>query len=153
MSQHDECRLHYNKITSKGASVLLTTLRESNSTILELALSGNEIDDECMEQLGEFIQSNQNLQVFYVGRKITDRGIETLSKCMAGNTMLKELYLGYNEGITNKSIPLLIKLIESTHLEELLVQNSSITQINDFIIPLVHNVFKYGSSTLKLPDM
>lgn len=132
---------------------MATKLKENNSSISELALSGNRIDDNCLVQLSEYVQSSKDLQVLYVGREISDDGVEMLCKNIKGNTVLKELYLGYNNKITDKSIPMLINLIESTYLERLLVQHSSITQYNIFVLPLVNNAMKCGSSSLELSDM
>lgn len=75
--------LYANQITSKGAIVLFDTLKICNSTLLNLNLSRNELDDDCIENLTNFLQDNMHLKTLSLSsNNITDKGIELLSACL-----------------------------------------------------------------------
>ncbi len=95
--------------------MLIATLRECNSVVSLLGLSYNEIDDECMEQLGEYVQDNQHLEILRLGdSKVTDKGFEILSEYLIGNTKLKEFGFYGNRRITYASFPYLIDITKKS---------------------------------------
>ena len=134
--------------------MLFDMLRTTNSSIKEMWLNNNrQINDECIKSLGEYIKYNKSIEVISLNsNKISDAGIEILAPYLDGNTTFKELDLNYNKGITDKSIPLLLKMIESSHIENMDIRGTSITQENiiDICISLAWNTFKYGSTKLDL---
>lgn len=82
---------------------------------MELTLQGNLIDDDCIIPMAEYIQSSNSLEILHLSNNfVGDKGIELLSKELAGNTSLKELNLHGNTKITNNSLPCLIELINKT---------------------------------------
>lgn len=115
----------------------------------EVDLGGNHIDDECMKALGEYIQSNTSIEVVSLDSNvISDKGIEILVPYLVGSKSLKKINVSSNKAITNDSIPLLMKIIESSHIESMMIYETSITSKNIFIIPTAHNVIKYGTDRL-----
>ena len=81
-----------NKISSKGASLLFNTLRKRKSIVETINLSSNELDDDCIESLGEFIQNSHTIKNINIsGNNITDKGIEILLPYLIGNIALKIL--------------------------------------------------------------
>ncbi len=84
--------------------------------------------------------------------KISDKSIEILAPYLDGNITFKRLDWSGDRRITDKSIPFLVKMIESSHIEDMDVDNTSITQENsiDVWISLACNTFKYGSTKLDL---
>lgn len=143
-----------NSITSKGASLLFDRLIESESTITSLSLSSNQIGDECMLNLGKYLQNNQHLEMLEIGsNKISDKGIELLSNYLIGNNKLKYFDLSENKGLTNKSVSCLVKLIGSSRIEDIHVNETSIDYKNSFICALAQNMIINGSKTLKLKRM
>lgn len=145
-------RLGENKLTSKGAILLFGTLRASDSKVQFLDLTNNiKIDDECMASFGEFIKSNKSItHVYFNYTGISDVGIETLIPYLDGNTALKDLYFHGVKGITDKSIPFLLKIIDSSFIQELIVYDTSVTVENSLIAPLAENRIKSGSSKMLL---
>ncbi len=109
--------------------MLFDTLRECNSVVSKLYLLNNEIDDECMKQLGEYVQDNEHLERLILGHnnKVTDKGIEMISEYLIGNTKLKKLYLNYNEGITDKSVPYLIEIAKKSCITEIDIRYTPIS--------------------------
>ncbi len=131
--------------------MLFDTLRECNSVVSELYLSHNKIDDECMKSLGEYIKYNKSIEEISLGgNKISDTGIKILAPHLDGNTTFKQLNLYGNKGITDKSIPFLLKMIESSHIENIDIRDTPITQMNLISVSLACNTFKYGSTKLDL---
>ena len=104
------------------------TLRECNSVVSWLNLSYNEIDDECMKQLGEYVQDNEHLEILDISNNnITDKGIEIISEYLIGNTIINDLYLHGNEGITDVSAPYLIEIAKKSCVTESNVWSASIS--------------------------
>lgn len=148
-----KCRLSFNKLTNDGVSLLLNALRENNSSISKIFLEKDNITDTCMPSLGEFIQDNPSVQEVFVGHnKISDSGIETLLPYMIGNTELRVIGFDACVLITDKSIPLLIKMIESSSLCLVITAATSITQENLLIAPLIHNVLSTGWDMLDISN-
>lgn len=122
-----------------------------NCKVTRIDLNHNQLDDGCMKSLGEFIQSNENMQEISINNnKITDQGVEILSSHLEGNTSLKMIDISFNEGITDKSISCLVKMIEKTRIIKLDIRRTSITQENLVQVPLVNNILKYGYDTMDL---
>jgi len=141
--------LERNKITSKGASLLFNTLKECKSSIEIINLYGNELNDDCMESLGEFIQNNQTIKGIDIGsNKITNKGIEVLLPYLIGNITIKKFDIYGNKGITDKSVPLLIEIIHKSHIEDIFIIGTSITNRNILVIPLAENILKNGSDKI-----
>lgn len=112
--------LQQNQITSKGASVLCDTLKTCHSVVTTLNISHNQINDDCIKSFAELIQDNESLAKLNLrSNLITDKGIELLCDCLVGYSVITDLYLIGNQGITNASLPYLIDIIKKTHIIDL----------------------------------
>ena len=124
-------------------------MKDNNSSIKNINLSINELDDECIESLGEFIKNNKYIENIIIGHNnITDKGIEILTLYLIGNTIIKHLAINGNRGITDKSIPLLKEIAMKSCLENINIEGTSITKKNLIIISLIANLLRNGSDTL-----
>ena len=116
-------------MTSKGASILFDHLNKHKSILAKINLNDCQMDDECIESLGNYIKNNEYIEIICLGNylqgnnKITDKGIEILSNYLIGNKTFKELMLNKNKGITDKSIPFLMKMIETSHIIDIYRNN------------------------------
>ncbi len=128
-------------------------LRTTNSSIKGVNIDGNsQINDSCMKSLGEYIKSNKFIEVISLSQNtISDAGIEIFAPYLDGNTTFECLYLNNNKGITDKSISLLVKMIESSHIKNMGIIDTSITQKNIVYTLLACNRIKYGSAKLNFP--
>ncbi len=135
--------------------MLFDMLRTTNSFIKDIDLNGNkQINDECMKSVGEYIKSNKFIEeISLENNKISDAGIEILAPYLDGNTTFKRFDLTWNEGITDKSIPLLVNMVESSHIENIRLYGTSITKKNiiDVYVSLACNKIKNSSTHLDLP--
>ena len=108
---------------------MFDTLRECNSVVSYLYLSHNQIDDECMKQLGEYLQDKEHIEILELGdTKITDKGVEILSEYLIGNITLKELLLHGNKGITDASVPYLVEMINKSCIVRINLYETSISE-------------------------
>lgn len=113
----------------KWTILLLDTLKECYAVITELDITDDQVHDECVEHLGEFLQDNSYLEALGLCyNHITVKGIETLSDCLVGNTKLREIYLGNSENIADASIPHLIIMAKKTCLTKIDLQSTSTSQ-------------------------
>jgi len=105
-------------------------LEECKSSVKIINLNNNELNDDCIESFGEFIQNNQTIKdIIYISdNKITDKGIEILLPCLIGNITIKYLVIYGNKGITDKSVSLLIEIIQKSSVENMNLDYTSITK-------------------------
>lgn len=139
-------------MTSPEASMLFDTLRASNSTISYVNLGFNKnLDDLCMKSIGEYIKWNKSIQKIHVNsNQISDAGIDILCPYLDGNTSFKQMIFRGNKRISNKSIPKFIKMIESSFLEHVGIEETSITEKNILVAPLACGALKYATWKLNL---
>lgn len=62
-------RLSNTFITSKSAKVLFETIKNvENAPIVNINLNNCEIDDDCVESLGEYLQKNETIESIDLGK-------------------------------------------------------------------------------------
>lgn len=129
-------------------------LKTENSSIKGVYLHRNpQVDDKCMKSIGEYIKYNKYVEQIRIKFcTISDTGIEILAPYLDDNITLKHFSFEGNEGVTDKSVPMLLKMIESSHLEALDINETSITQNHDITLLLSFNRIKYGSDSLHLTE-
>lgn len=149
-----EIGLYENQITSKGVNALVDALEECDSCVSRLTLARNQIDDESMKKLGEFVEGNTKLEMLDISsNKITDKGIEILTGYIIGNTTLKILGFSSNQAITDASVDNIIEMSQKSYVTQLdfwgtsLTINSSRRIQNSFKIPIAMREIPMKSNT------
>lgn len=128
VSKLQNVNLSMNKISSKGASLFFDTLKVCNSIVKSLEFFQNQLGDDCMKSLGEYIQDDGHLEKLYLSyNKISDKGIEIFSEHLIGNVTLNTLSFGGNKDITDASAPILINAIKKSHISEIVVSFTSMS--------------------------
>lgn len=95
--------------------MLFATLRECKATLTKITLSNDQLNSECMDQLGEYLQNDDSLEYLDIAyNNITDKDVETLSEYLVGNSTLKDIILKRNEDISDRSSPFLAKIAKTT---------------------------------------
>lgn len=126
-------------------------LRTSALQIKEIYLDSNEIRDDYVKSLGEIIKSDKPIEVIsLMGTRISDTGIEMLLPYLDGNKTLKKLYLSSNLNITNRSMPLLAKMVETSRIDYLAIEFTSIDKIFGIAVPLGYNSLRNESTNIDL---
>lgn len=144
-------RLNNNKISAQSIILLFDSLRSMNSKMLVINLNGIVVDESCMKSLGEYVKTNKYIEYIYItSALISDRCIEVLTPYVINNNKILGLSFYRNKLITNKSIPLLIKIIESTKIDSLCIMETSISQKYVLVPLLLRNQLKAGLKTLDL---
>lgn len=133
-----------NRITSKGANSLFDALKGSSSPqVNSLDLRFNRLGDECMRSLGEYIENNKYLTSLRLSQnRITDNGIEILSNFIIKSESLQYLYVDRNVGITERSIPYLINILELSKSCQIEYDYTSITDDSDIITSMIIKNYK-----------
>lgn len=123
--------------------MLFNILKERNLILSTLYLSENQIDNEFMKQLGEYVEDNKHLEELVLSQtKITDKEIETLFEYLIGNMKLNNLRLTLNKGITDESALLLIDLAKKTYISKVDIWQTSISDtksaeiFQSYLLPL-----------------
>jgi len=145
-----ELWLYGNNITSKGASILASSLI-NNSTLKCLDLSFNQISDLGVRSLTEALLPNQNcsLQILYLSKNmISDDGIKYLSEMLRTNHTLTDLWLSNNE-IGNEGIKQLANVLAYHNKTLKFLSLSMNIFITDLCIDYLIEMFKYNQ-TLKI---
>lgn len=119
-----------------------------------LSLNKNQIDEEVAMKVGEFIASYKNLECVNLGScQITDQVVEILSSFIIKNTKLSVLWLDGNHGITDKSLPCIIKMIEATNLQTIKVHMTSLSELRALVLPIGINLIKNKTRIFDLREM
>lgn len=102
-----------------------------------------------MKTLGEYIKVNKCLErIDLQYNKINDAGIETLAPYLEGNITLKMLEISGMQGITEVSVPLFLRIIETSHIQDIIFAFTLISEVKALTAPLAINQIKYGTSSI-----
>lgn len=82
--------------------------------------------------------------------QISDTGIKILTPYLESNKTFKRLFIAGNEGITDRSIPFLVKMVETSSLDDIDIDGSSIVEKHIIYISLVCNRIKIRPRKLTL---
>ncbi len=144
-----------NEITGKGFSTLFKSLNNCKS-LESLYLGWNSINDECINDLVNFLKKCPNIKLLDLsGRytmiygmngeqksahgKLTSEAVTILSSWVIGNPTIKRIDLSYNDKILNKSLLVLIEMIEKSSIEQFDFEGKSSIFQGKLVIPLVTN--------------
>lgn len=142
-----------NEITSNGVATLLNALAKQGIPTNKLYLNRNPIDNTCMKSVGEYIKQNKNLEEIGLSvTNISDAGIEIIAPYVCKNTTLTKIFFFGNQAMTDKSLPLFLKMIESTNIERIDLRNTAIQDVKPLLIPMIHNMIRRGCEKISFPS-
>lgn len=132
--------------------MLFDCLRNSQAGIKHIDINFTKIFNEVsMKSLGEYIKQNKSIEhILISSTQVSDVEIEILTPYLNGNTTLKRLDLSSNKNMTDKSIPFLMKMIETSKIEKIHIYNTSITNPAILEVPLALNALKHQSNCLRV---
>ncbi len=132
--------------------MLFDSLRNSHSSVKYINIKFNKIFNEVsIKSLGEFIKQSKSIeQILLSDTLVSDSHIEILTPYLNENTTFKCLDISSNKDITDKSIPLMMKMIETSHIEKIRIYHTSITNQAMLEIPLALNALKHGANSMKI---
>lgn len=128
--------------------MIFNTIKMLNYHVKNIYFNKNKLDDECMVSLGELLSNNEFIEnIALHSNNISDKGIKILVPYIIGNKFLHFISFSNNKGITEKSVPHFLNLIEKSNVINIAIHGTSITNKNIFFIPLVKNILKNRSQT------
>lgn len=120
-----------NLITSIGAMALFDALKESNAKVEELELHRNRLSDECMDSLGEYLQSAQTVKHLGLGgNKLTNFGVEILSSYIIGDVTLKALWLYRNRKLTSLASQCLKDVAQKSYVTDISLYQTKVSLLD-----------------------
>lgn len=133
--------------------MILEALSQLKFPIKALDFSRNRLGDEFLIALGEFIQSNPSVEhIDIADTNVTDQGIEVFAPALFGNRSIQEIGLFRNDGITKKSIKLIMELIENTNIVSLRTWGNSELKCIELVLPFVNNILRTGWKYMQLSE-
>ncbi|XP_068424031.1 protein NLRC3-like [Clinocottus analis] len=120
------------KITEEGCSSLGSALKSNPSSLRELNLRYNELQDSGVKLLSGFLESPHcRLETLNLsGCKITEEGCSSLRSALKSNpSSLRELNLSFNK-VQDSGVKLLSDLLESSHWVPTVLERDSSHHIN-----------------------
>lgn len=99
-----------------------------------------------MKKLGEFVKQNNHLETLAIEYDhVKHKGLKLLSKYLAGNTSIQTLGLHGEHGPNRRTLPLMKKIIESSRIETIEIEETAYFPYHEIFIPLAQNQLKNGS--------
>lgn len=106
-----------------------------------------------MKKLGQFIESSKIITQVFIGENpITDQGIRDLLSFHPPSS-LRVLDVGWCAGISDETIPNFVQAIESSDIENVNADGTSITTSNPIYIACLGNKVKHGATSVEVKDM
>ena len=108
--QHTTWRIYFNKLSPQSLLTLLTDIDECQ--VRGLYIENTHFDSNCVSKLSQVLTYNQTMEVLRLqSSPLVSDTYHLLTTAVAGNTIIKKLYLLYDDNITDKDIPHLSNLI------------------------------------------
>ena len=106
--------LRANDLSDDSIYLLMNVLSSENGTLKSLNLSDNNITDVGAEYLAEMLKTNDKLTHLWLDTNhIDDRGAGAIALALTThNSTLEQLYLNWNELISDMSTPLIVSMLK-----------------------------------------
>lgn len=120
----------------------------------ELLVSTNELDDDCMQIVGKFIQNNPKLTRVALGNNaLTNEGVNQLLSFITKKTKLKSLDISNHSNLTDDIEPNLKKMIKISKVDYLDVRFTEIEKRSELALLLAENALKYNAYSMDFTKM
>lgn len=122
--------------------MMFHTLKACHVPLQNLNLQMNQFGDDFIQGLARYLEDDQQLQYLQLAyNNITDKGVETLSNSLIGNTTLIYLGISGNHDVTDESIPFFVDL----------AKGSLITQIECNYLPITDEKLEEIYAVVSIP--
>ena len=134
--QHTTWSIRLISLSPQSLVTILTDINECQVRVLYI--ENTHFDSNCVSQLSQVLTYNQTMEVlyFYSSPLVPDT-YHLLTTAVVGNKIIKELYLRYDNNITDKDIP---------HLSKLIINNKTLQTLYLIDCP---NITKFGKQQLQ----
>ena len=127
------------ELKSLSPQSLLTILTDINGCqVRGLDIYNTPFDSNCVSQLSQVLTYNQTMEVLSLhSSPLVPDTYHLLTTAVAGNKIMKELYLWHDNNITDKDIP---------HFSNLIINTKTLQSLNLAVCP---KITKFGKQQLK----
>ena len=127
------------QLISLSPQSLLTILTDINGCqVRVLYIVKTHFDSNCVIQLSQVLTYNQTMEILYlVSSPLVPDTYHLLTNAVVGNKIIKELYLSYDNNITDKDIP---------HFSNLIINNKTLQALYLKSCP---KITKFGKQQLQ----
>lgn len=131
---------------------LLERFEKAQCKMNFIGISSNNIDNSCMVPLGKFLQRNPTFRGIRIGHQIDDEGINAISPYLMKETELRTFDVGGNKRITDKSIPIISKILEKSQISSFEVGETSIKDDHHLLLLQDINLIKNGAEKIDIGE-
>lgn len=148
-------RLWKNNLGSKGVSMVFNTLSKCKGNLTSINIFKNNQDDDFFPSLANFLNIKKEINVLFLGgsKKITDSGLKLFSELIAQDSSVNMLYFDACPGVTDKSVPFLIKIIQTLNVEEIGVNKTSISDKERLKLYTEISRMRHGKDAIYICDL
>lgn len=140
-------RLQNNGITYQGLIILLKTLSECDVSLSLLSLSGNELDNACIDPLVQYLKNNKTLSQLHLNyNKFTGEEVIKLADVIIGNTALKQLHVMGVYKVDENIISKFVKMIKLSSIENFACGHYTAKVNQSMALPLAVNFIRNKSN-------
>ena len=146
--QHTTWRIELYALSPQSLLTVLTDINECQVRGLEIW--NTHFDSNCISQLSQVVTYNKTMEVLYLlSSPLLPNTYHLLTTAVAGNKIIKELYLWNDNNITDNDIPHLSHLIINNNTLQLLYLHGC-TKITKFGEQQLQNVVVKNNSLKRL---
>ena len=119
---HTTWRIELKSLSPQSLVTVLTDINECQ--VGRLSIRNTHFDSNCVSQLSQELTDNQTMEYLLLSSSpLVPDTYHLLTSAVAGNKIIKELYLLNDNNITDKDIPHFSNLITNTNTLEVLYLN------------------------------
>ena len=134
--QHTTWIIKLNSLSPQSLLTILTDINECQVRILDIV--DTPFDSNCVSQLSQVLTYNQTMEELYLDSSpLVPDTYHLLTTAVVGNKIIKELYLWYDNNITDKDIP---------HFSNLIINNKTLQVL---VLNGCPNITKFGKQQLQ----
>ena len=134
--QHTTWSIRLNRLSPQSLLTVLTDINECQ--VRRLDIYNTHFDINCVSQLSQVITYNKTMEVLYLySSPLLPNTYHLLTTAVAGNKIIKGLYLWHDTNITDNDIP---------HLSNLIINNNTLEYLYLDDCP---NITEFGKQQLQ----
>ena len=134
--QHTTWRIRLDSLSPQSLLTILTDI--NGCQVRRLDIYNTPFDSNCVSQLSQVLTYNQTMKELYLNSSpLVPDTYHLLTTAVVGNKIIKELYLWYDNNITDKDIP---------HFSNLIINNKTLKVLSLTRCP---KITKFGKQQLQ----
>ena len=134
--QHTTWEIELNRLSPQSLLTVLTDINECQ--VWRLVIVNTHFDINCVSQLSQVVTYNKTMKYLYLlSSPLLPNTYHLLTTAVAGNKVIKVLYLFNDTNITDNDIP---------HLSHLIINNNTLQEL---VLDKCPKIFKFSEQKLQ----